>query len=72
MGKCAFYCPSVQGFNQNSTGSRVRPEGGFKNRKLDLPKHISGSCNRNWNIFFDIPVPVNLEPEFQILVPVPA
>ena len=52
---------------------RVRPEGGFKNRnrKPDLPKHNSGSCYRNRNIFFDIPVPVNPEPEFQILNPVP-
>ena len=37
----------------------------------DLPLHNSGSCYRNRNIFFDIPVPVNPEPEFQILNPVP-
>lgn len=51
---------------------RVRPEGGFKNRnrKPDLPKHNSGSCYRNRNIFFYIPVPVNPETEFQFLVPV--
>ena len=54
--------------------SRVRPEGGFKNRNWipDLPKHNSGSSYRNRNIFFDILVPVNLEPEFQIIAPVPA
>ena len=52
---------------------RVRPEGGFKNRKRkpDLPKHNSGSCYRNRNIFSHIPVPVNPELEIQILVPVP-
>ena len=52
---------------------RVRPEGGFKNRnrKPDLAKHNSGSFYRNRNIFLDIPVQVNPEPEIQILVPVP-
>ena len=52
----------------------VRPEGVFKNRnrKPDLPKHNSGSCYRNRNMFFEIPVPVNPEPEVQILVPFPA
>ena len=58
-----------------STPSRVRPEGGFKNRnrKPDLPKHNSGSClNWNRNIFFYIPVLVNPEQEFQIIVLVPA
>ena len=50
---------------------RVWLEGCFKNRnrKLDLPKHNSSSCYQNRNIFFDIPVPVNTEPEFQIIVP---
>ena len=54
--------------------SRVRPEGGFKNRnrKPDLPKHNSGSYYRNRNIFIVLPVPVNPEPEFKIFVPVPA
>ena len=54
--------------------SRVRPEGGFKNRNRipDLTKHNSGSCYRNRNIYLLFPVPVNPEPEFQFLVPVPA
>ena len=50
-------------------GGRVRPEGGFKNRnrKPDLPKHNSGSFYRNCTIFFDIPLPVKSDPEFQII-----
>ena len=65
-----FVIPSTSLFY----ASRVRPEGGFKNRNRipDLPKHNSGSYYRNQNIFFDIPVPVNPEPEFQIIAPVPA
>ena len=55
-------------------GGRVQPEGGFKNRnrKPDLPKHNSGSCYWNRNIFFDIPVLVNQEQKIQVIVPVPA
>ena len=46
--------------------NRVQPEGGLKNwnQKLDFPKPNS--------VFFYIPGSVNLEPEFQFLVPVPA
>jgi hypothetical protein len=53
----------------NRVKSRVGPEGGFKNRnwKPDLLKHNSGSCYWNRNIFFDIPVPVNPDPDIQIL-----
>ena len=51
--------------------SRVRPEGGFKNRNRipDLTRDNSGSCYQNRNIYFLFPVPVNPEPEFQFLVP---
>ena len=52
--------------------SRVRPEGGFKNRNRepDLPKHNSSSYYQNQNMLFDVPVPIKPEPEFQIFVAV--
>jgi hypothetical protein len=49
-----------KGVLRTGTGYQIRPN--------TIPVLLTG----NRNMFFDIPVPVNPEPEFQILVLVPA